>query len=95
MKTERGDEDGAAVAVVAGIVDVLEAGRDVDAAPDMGGVVGFHNIFAAVVESAVAEKKTQAIEKKLRDVEVLPAPSGAQLPLDAAADEDGVQSLLT
>jgi DNA recombination protein RmuC len=47
----------------------------------------------AAVEDA--EKKTQAIEKKLRDVEVLPAPSGAQLPLDAAADEDGVQSLLT
>ena len=34
-----------------------------------------------------AEKRTQAIEKKLRDVEVLPAPSGAQLSLEAAEQE--------
>ena len=47
----------------------------------------------AAVEDA--EKKTQAIERKLRDVEVLPAPSGAQLPLDAAAAEDEVERLLT
>jgi DNA recombination protein RmuC len=35
-----------------------------------------------------AEQRTRVIEKKLRDVEVLPAPSGAQLPLDAAGAED-------
>ena len=52
---ERGDEDGAAVAVVAGIVDVLHAGREVNAAPDVGGVVGLQNIFAAVVQVSVAE----------------------------------------
>ena len=42
-----------------------------------------------------AEQRTRVIEKKLRDVEVLPAPSGAQLPLEAAAAEDEVGSLLT
>jgi len=36
-----------------------------------------------------AEKRTQVIEKKLRDVEVLPAPSGAQLALEAPQDEKG------
>jgi len=36
-----------------------------------------------------AEKRTQVIEKKLRDVEVLPAPSGAQLPLEAPQNEEG------
>jgi DNA recombination protein RmuC len=41
-----------------------------------------------------AEQRTRAIEKKLRDVEVLPAPSGAQLPLGAADAEEGVESLL-
>jgi DNA recombination protein RmuC len=36
-----------------------------------------------------AEKRTEIIQKKLRDVEVLPAPSGAQLSLDAVeAEED-------
>ncbi|MGA3028472.1 MAG: DNA recombination protein RmuC [Bryobacteraceae bacterium] len=42
-----------------------------------------------------AERKTQAIEKKLRDVEVLAAPPGAQLPLNAAEPEEAVESLQT
>ena len=48
VSAERGDEDGAAVAVVAGIIDVLQAGSEVNASPDMGCVIGFDNIFAAV-----------------------------------------------
>jgi hypothetical protein len=36
-----------------------------------------------------AEKRTEIIQKKLRDVEVMPAPSGAQLSLDVVeAEED-------
>ncbi len=50
----------AAIAVVAGIDDVLEAGREVDPAPRVHGVIGFQDIFAAVVEAAVAEKKSEA-----------------------------------
>ncbi len=60
VEAERGDEDGAAVAVVAGVVDVLQAGRDVNAAPDVGCIVGFDDIFAAVVEIAIAEQKAEA-----------------------------------
>ena len=60
MGAERGDEHGAAVAVVAGVIDVLQAGREVDAAPDVGCVVGLHDIFAAVVETAVAEQEAEA-----------------------------------
>jgi hypothetical protein len=54
---ERGDQDGAAVAVVAGIIDELQAGREVDAAPDVGCVVCLHDILTAVVERAVAEQE--------------------------------------
>jgi DNA recombination protein RmuC len=39
-----------------------------------------------------AETRTRVIEKKLRDVEVLPAPSGAQLPLDVADAENEVET---
>jgi DNA recombination protein RmuC len=39
-----------------------------------------------------AEQRTRVIEKKLRDVETLPAPSGAQLSLDAVAEEDEVET---
>ncbi len=60
MGAERGDEDGAAVAVVAGVVDVLQAGCEVDAAPDVDCVVGFQDIFAAVVEGAIAEQEAEA-----------------------------------
>ncbi len=38
-----------------------------------------------------AETRTRVIEKKLHDVEILPAPSGAQLPLDAADAEDDIE----
>ena len=60
MGAERGDEDRAAVAIVAGIVDVLQAGGEVKAAPDVRGVVGLDNVFAAVVQSAIAEEKAEA-----------------------------------
>jgi DNA recombination protein RmuC len=41
-----------------------------------------------------ATTRTRAIEKKLRDVEVLPAPSGAQLTLDAAGAAEEAERLL-
>jgi len=47
--TEGGDEDGAAVAVITGIFDVLNAGCEIKAAPGVDGVVGLNDIFAAVV----------------------------------------------
>jgi len=55
VEAEAGDQDWAAVAVVAGIVDVLQAGSDVDASPQMRGVVGFENIFTSIVQGPVAD----------------------------------------
>ena len=60
MGAERGHQHRAAVAIVAGIDDVLQAGREVDAAPDVDGVISLQNIFAAVVELAIAEEKAEA-----------------------------------
>ena len=34
--------------------DVLQARSDIDATPDVCGVIGFDNVFAAVIESTVA-----------------------------------------
>ena len=53
VEAEGGDYDWAAVSVVAGIVDVLEAGGDVEAAPEMHRVVGLDDVLAAVVEVSV------------------------------------------
>ena len=57
---EGGRRPRAAVAVVAGIVDVLHAGGEINSAPDVHGVVGLEDIFAAVGEVAVAEEKAEA-----------------------------------
>ncbi len=57
---ERRHEHRAAVAVVAGVDDVLQAGREINAAPHVHGVVRLHDIFAAVIESAVAEQEAEA-----------------------------------
>jgi len=57
---EARDDHRAAVAVVTGVGDVLEAGGEVDAAPGVDGVVSFENIFAAVGEVAVAEEESEA-----------------------------------
>ena len=51
MKPEGRHKHRPAVAVVTGIVNVLQARRDVDAAPHMGGVVALDNVFAAVVQA--------------------------------------------
>src|ERR1700751_856388 len=54
--TEGGHEDRAPVAVVAGVADVLHAGRKVDAAPHMHGVIRLDYVFAAVVQMAVTQE---------------------------------------
>ena len=54
MGSEARNQYGAAVAVVAGIVDVLETGGEIDAAPEVDGIVGFEDVFATVVQCAIA-----------------------------------------
>ncbi len=58
MKPEGGHKHRTAVTIVSGINDVLQAWSDVDAAPDMRGVIGLHDVFASVVQPTVAEQKT-------------------------------------
>src|ERR1039457_5500967 len=50
----------AADPVISGIVDVLQVKGEEDAAPDVGGVERYLDGFAAVGESAIAQKKSQA-----------------------------------
>src|SRR5579872_969117 len=62
---ESWNDDRSAVAVVSGIVDVLNIGRQIDSSPDMERVVGFQDIFSAVVEMTVAEQETEASRGKI------------------------------
>ena len=65
MKAQRRRKQRAAVAVVAGVVDVLRVERSEDAAPDVQRVVGFDNVLAAVVQFAVAEQEAEASEGQI------------------------------
>src|SRR5882762_1988113 len=53
------------VLVVARIVDVLQAKRRIKSPPNMERVISFDNVLAAVIESAVAEKKTGTTESEI------------------------------
>jgi len=54
------DPDGAAVAVVAGIVDVLDIEGEEETLPGVPGVVALDNVLASIVQAAIAEQKTEA-----------------------------------
>ena len=60
MGTNGSDPCGASIAVVAGIGDVMHVYRVKEASPCMQGVVGFDDIFATVVEIAVAQKEAES-----------------------------------
>ena len=60
MQPERWNQHGSAVAIVAGILDVLQPRCHVYSTPDVRRVVGLHDIFAAVIESAVTDQKAVA-----------------------------------
>ncbi len=54
MKAQAGDGDGAAVLVIAGIVDVLDVEGSKEAAPDMRGVKALKDFLRAVSKGAVS-----------------------------------------
>src|ERR1700687_3861635 len=60
VSAERGHNHGPTIAVVPGVVDVLHAGSEVNAAPHVHRVKGFHDVLAAIVELAIAEQKAEA-----------------------------------
>ena len=71
MHADGFDEDGAAVLVVAGVLDELGVEGVVEAAPGVEGVVGFEDVFAGVVEAAVAEEEAAAAEGEVVPVVAL------------------------
>jgi hypothetical protein len=54
MKPNGGHKHRTAVAIVSGVSDMLQAWSNVNAAPDVCGVIGLQDIFAAVVEPTIA-----------------------------------------
>ncbi len=62
VHAHRFNQHRAAILVVAGVVDVLEIERVIDAAPGVQVVVALQNVFAGVVQFAVAEEKAEAAE---------------------------------
>lgn len=48
---ERGDENRAAIAIVAGIVDMLEARSDIETAPHVRGVINLKNVNRKAIRS--------------------------------------------
>src|SRR5579863_4034146 len=65
MQAEGRSNQGAAVAVVAGVVDVLRVERREDSAPHVQRVVGFDNVLAPIVQFAVAEQEAEASEGQI------------------------------
>ena len=65
MRPESGHDNRAAVAIVARVVDVLEAGRKINSPPYVRCVIGLDNIFTTVGKAAVAEKKTKSTRRKV------------------------------
>src|SRR5262249_12398437 len=56
---QREDRDGTAIAVVGGMIDLVEVSRHVDALADLTAVVDFQDLFQAVVQTAVADDEPQ------------------------------------
>src|ERR1700683_190319 len=62
VQKDGGDQHRPAIAIVARVVDALEAHGRKHSAPSMEGVIGLDDIFAAVIQAAIAEQKSQATE---------------------------------
>src|ERR1035437_8894850 len=62
---ERRNDDGAAIAVVTGIDDMLHTGCEVYTAPHVRRVVGLKNIFAAIIQLAIAQQESQAARREI------------------------------
>jgi repressor of nif and glnA expression len=65
VQAERRNQNGAAIAVIAGIVDVLKIEAGVNATPEMHGVIGLEDIFPAVGEAAISQQKAESAESEI------------------------------
>jgi hypothetical protein len=60
MKPERRHNYRAPVAVVAGIIDVLHSGSDIDSAPNMRRVIRLDDVLPPVVQPSISQQETEA-----------------------------------
>ena len=60
MQFERRHQHGAAIPVIARVVDVLEAGSHIDSAPNVRRVIGFDDVFSAITKRAITEQETES-----------------------------------
>ncbi len=65
MHPDRFNQHRPAILVVAGVVDVLQVERIVDASPRVQVVVALENVFAGVVQVAVAQEEAEAAELQI------------------------------
>ena len=65
VEAKGGDKDGAAILVVAGVIDVLKVEGSKEAAPEMGGVKALEDLFVTVIQRAIAEKKSAPAEREI------------------------------
>jgi hypothetical protein len=65
VEAQRRHKDGAAIPVVSRIVDVLPPQRRIYSAPDVERVIGLDNIFAAVIQAAITQKKTRSAQRQI------------------------------
>src|SRR5467141_2998540 len=65
MKAKRQHDDWSPVPVVPWIVNVLQSERRINPAPHVQRVIGLDNILAPVIETAIAQKKALATERKV------------------------------
>src|SRR6516164_8017161 len=65
MQSQGWHEHWPAILIIAWIVDVLQTRGDVDSAPNVGGIIGFHDVFAAITERAVTEQEAESSVGKI------------------------------
>lgn len=65
MKSEAGCQHGAAVAVVARVVNVLQVHSGENTPPQVRVVVGFDNIFPAVVQRTIPDQEAEPAKSKI------------------------------
>src|SRR5215471_18839670 len=62
MKAQPGHPDRAAVAVIARVIYVLQIDSGENSAPQVGVIVAFHDVLAAVIQSAIAKQEATSAQ---------------------------------
>jgi len=68
MEAHRGHQHRAAVAIVAGIVDVLQDQRSEEATPEVDRVISLDDEFPPVIQPAVAQQEAAPAKRKVAAV---------------------------